>query len=161
MNDHPVELLSNIDLINLCNELNLPLIHCGFKDNFDDMKRRDGCYIINIGDNHTIGGTHWTALYIKNKYAIYFDSYGENMPMSIRHFVERGNRMSIRENMSCIQALKDTSCGWYCLAFLAYMHHSKDANMTNLNMFIRMFKIDPDRLHMNRKILAKYINSLF
>ena len=36
---------------------------------------KNGAYVINLDEYHDIG-THWVALYVNNKIAIYFDSFG-------------------------------------------------------------------------------------
>ena len=41
---------------------------------------KNGAYVINLDEYHDIG-THWVALYVNNKIAIYFDSFGvEHIP---------------------------------------------------------------------------------
>ena len=36
---------------------------------------KNGAYVTNLDENHDIG-THWVALYVNNKSATYFDSFG-------------------------------------------------------------------------------------
>ena len=44
------------------------------RDNLDD-KIKDETYVV-ILDEHSDIGTHWIALYVNNKTATYFDSFG-------------------------------------------------------------------------------------
>ena len=44
---------------------------------------KNGAYVINLDEYHDIG-THWVALYVYNKTATYFDSFGvEHIPKEI------------------------------------------------------------------------------
>ena len=57
----------------------------------DEMK--NGAYVIKI-DEYSDIGTHWVALYIKNKTVTYFDSFGvEHIPKEIQKFI--GNKSII------------------------------------------------------------------
>ena len=50
---------------------------------------KNGAYVINLDEYHDIG-THWVALYVYNKTAIYFDSFGvEHIPKEIIKLVAR------------------------------------------------------------------------
>ena len=64
-------------------------------------KIKNGAYVINLDEYHDIG-THWIALYVNNKSATYFDSFGvEHTPKDIMKFI--GNN-SIITNIFRIQA---------------------------------------------------------
>ena len=53
--------------------------------NNNDIK--NGVYVINLDEYHDIG-THWVALYVNNRIAIYFDSFGvEHIPKEIIKFI--------------------------------------------------------------------------
>ena len=68
--------LSNFDIIKICEILDLPLIFCSFKDLMFDVpknNRRNKFYIINLDNKNGIG-THWTCLSTFDDY-IY---YGQN-----------------------------------------------------------------------------------
>ena len=50
---------------------------------------KNGAYVINLDEYHDIG-THWVALYVKNKTITYFDSFGvEHIPREIIKFIAR------------------------------------------------------------------------
>ena len=56
------------------------------RDNLPD-KIKDGAYVINLDDYSDIG-THRVALYVNNKTATYFDSFGiEHIPQEIQVFI--------------------------------------------------------------------------
>ena len=50
---------------------------------------KNGAYVINLDKYHNIG-THWIALYVNNKTATSFDSFGvEHIPREIKKFIAR------------------------------------------------------------------------
>ena len=60
------------------------------RDNLPN-KIKDGAYVINLNKYSDIG-THWVALYINNKTATYFDSFGiEPIPTEIIKFINNKN----------------------------------------------------------------------
>ena len=70
------------------------------RDNLPD-KIKDGAYVINL-DEHSDIGTHWIAIYVNTKTAIYFDSFGvEHISKEIKKFI---NNKSIIANIFRIQA---------------------------------------------------------
>ena len=55
----------------------------------DEIK--NGAYMINL-DEYCNMGTHWIALYVNNKSATYFDSFGvEHIPKEIKKFIGNKN----------------------------------------------------------------------
>ena len=63
-------------------------------------KIKDGAYVINL-DEYSHIGTHWIALYLKNKDVTYFDSLGvEHLPKEIKAFI---NNKNIKTNIFKIQ----------------------------------------------------------
>jgi hypothetical protein len=80
---------SNIDLKIYLSLLNINNVIIKSKDHFNTYPK-NGSYIINLADSDN-NGTHWTALYIKDKIAVYFDSYGLAPPKDIQEFVKVKN----------------------------------------------------------------------
>ena len=69
---------------------------------------KKGVYVINL-DEYENMGTHWVALFVKPKYAVYFDSFGiEHIPKEIKHAI--GNK-EIKANIFRIQAYYSIMCG--------------------------------------------------
>ena len=61
---------------------------------------KNGAYIVNLDEYHDIG-THWVALYVNNKTATYFDSFGiEHIPKE----VQKVNNRDIITSIFRIQA---------------------------------------------------------
>ena len=97
---------------------------------------KNGAYIINLDEYHNIG-THWVALYVNNKIAIYFDSFGvEHIPKEIMKFIAR---KKIIANIYRIQAYGSIMCGYFCIGFINFMFNGKSltdyANLFSPNDF--------------------------
>ena len=79
-------------------------------NNNNNNNIKNGVYVINLDEYRDIG-THWVALYVNNKTATYFDSFGvEHIPKEIMKFIDRKN---IITNIYRIQA--------YAAIFVLYL----------------------------------------
>ena len=76
-------------------------------------------------------GTHWISLFVKPKYAVYFDSFGvEHIPKEINKFI--GNN-KIKSNLFRIQAYDSIMCGYFGIEFINHMLKGKTLlDYTNL-----------------------------
>ena len=86
----------------------------------DDLpaKIKKGAYVINL-DEYEDAGTHWIALYVKNKIIVYFDSFGvEHVPKEIIKFIKNKD---IIGNIFRLQAYDSIMCGYFCIKFINYM----------------------------------------
>ena len=102
----------------------------------------DGNYIINL-DNEKGIGTHWTALHIRDKQAIYFDSFGCVPPLNVINFVKQRSKTKLGYNNFIIQDLKSDACGFYCIGFFLFLSQSKNKNIyKSTDDFIKMLKDD-------------------
>ena len=90
---------------------------------------KNGAYVITLDEYHDIG-THWVALYVNNKTATYFDSFGvEHIPKEIMKFIGRNEQSSsakarnknIITNIFRIQAYNSIMCGYFCIGFINFM----------------------------------------
>ena len=74
-------------------------------------KIKKGAYVINL-DEYEDAGSHWIALYVKNKKVVYFDSFGvEHVPKEINKFINNDTTKSsslerIESNIFRIQAIR-------------------------------------------------------
>ena len=102
-------------------------------------KIKKGAYVINL-DEYENTGTHWVALLVKPKYAVYFDSFGiEHIPKEINKFIrskELGHAFGnnyIKSNIFRIQAYDSIMCGYFCIECINYMLKGKTLlDYTNL-----------------------------
>ena len=152
-----IELLTNFDIIELCDLLQIPLLECSAKTRINKNPLKKCGYVVNLDD---YDGSHWTAIFIYNNNGIYFDSYNAEPPLEIINFFDEHN-IKWNSNNQQIQHLKSSACGYYCIAFLYHM--TKYCNKNDLQLilydFIEMF--DTVKQEENDKILQKYINQIF
>ena len=115
-----MELLSNIDITSLAKSMRIPLIHIGFKEEFN-FKPVDGCYVVNL-DKQTSGkgGTHWTCFVMRNGNVIYFDPFGMAVPTQVAKFIHNYKPRRAIFSINQIQAMDSILCGYYILYFLYY-----------------------------------------
>ena len=105
-------------------------------------------YVINVDEYRDIG-PHWVALYVNNKTAIYFDSFGvEHIPKEIMKFI--GNKKIIT-NTYRIQAYDSIMCGYFCIGFINFMF-----NGNSLTNYTRLFSAND--LKKNDDIIRKYFD---
>ena len=93
-------------------------------------KIKDGAYVINP-DEYSDNGTHWIALYVNNKTATYFHSFGvEHIPKEIKIFI---NNKNVIANIFRIQAYDSVMCGYFCVGFINFMFKGNSlTDFTNL-----------------------------
>lgn len=97
---------------------------------------KKGFYIINLDDNDG-SGSHWTALYKYDNSLNFYYSFGFICPKDVEDKL-KGNLIF---NNKEIQDITDTSCGFYCIAFIKYMTKNKHKNpIESFNKFILLFK---------------------
>ena len=108
-------------------------------------KIKDGAYVINL-DEYIDIGTHWIALYVNNKTAIYFDSFGiENVPKEVKKLIGTRNIIS---NIDRIQNY-DSIVRYFCIGFIDYVFKCKSlTDYTNL--------FSPNNFKKNDDIILKY-----
>jgi hypothetical protein len=96
---------------------------------------KNGSYIINLN-----GHSHWVALI---KYGIeyyYFDSYGVIAPSE----VEKKIGTQYIYNHKQLQDLNSSSCGWYVIAFLRFMHQPEYKSIL-FESFVNLFTSDTSK----------------
>ena len=91
---------------------------------------KNGAYVINLDEYRDIG-THRAALYVNNKTATYFDSFGvEHIPREIMKFIAR---KKIIVNFYRIQTYASIMCGYFCIGFINFIFNGKSlTDYTNL-----------------------------
>ena len=108
---------------------------------------KNGAYVINLDEYHDIG-THWVALYVNNKIAIYFDSFGVEhiLKEEIMNFIVR---KKIIRNIYRIQAYDSIMSGYFCTGFINFMFNGKSlTGYSNL--------LSPNDFNKNDDIILKY-----
>ena len=104
----------------------------------DNLPNKIKEYVINL-DEYSDIGTHWVALYVKNKDITYFDSFGvEHIPKEIMKFMSRPSlsgslHKNVIKNIFRIQAYDSVMCGYFCIGFINFMFKGKSlTDYTNL-----------------------------
>ena len=93
-------------------------------------KINDGAYVINL-DEYSDMGTHWVALYLNDKIATCFDSFGiEHISKEVKKYIGKRNIIS---NTYRIQNYDSIICGYFCIGFIDYMFKGK--NLTYYTFF--------------------------
>ena len=132
----PFHPLTNIEI----NEYykNGPIFNSVYSRNNLPKIIKKGAYVINL-DEYENTGTHWISLFVKAKYAVYFESFGvEHIPKEINKLIrskELGSAVNnnIKSSIFRIQAYHSIMCGYFCIEFINYMLKGKTLlDYTNL-----------------------------
>ena len=131
--------LSNFDIMKIIQSQGVDDFHGVFmKDQLPDKLER-GSYVINLQSSKEGGGTHWVCLYYTPNFSYYYDSYGFIAPLEVQNKI-----IPYMYNDLEIQDIDSTACGFYCVAFVLYLH--KKMNIEKAYMeFINLFGKDTER----------------
>ena len=150
-------MLTNIQLIKLCDKLNLPLITCCMKDELPS-KIQDRNYIINLQSSTQGDGTHWICLVVQGKNILFYDAFGATPPNEIVNFVKKRKNSHLGFNNWIIQNIKSSNCGWFCLGLLYWTWIHRDRNLfETANEYCNFFS---GRTNQNDGILRDFFNNL-
>jgi hypothetical protein len=142
--------LTNFELIDLIKDFKLDNHFGGVysKDQLPELIK-DKFYIINLQDQDDGGGTHWTAFYYNYpSTSIYFDSYGFIAPRDVQKRIT-----PYIFNDGEIQDFNSSACGFYCIAFIKFLHNKTD-KQEMFKTFLKLFKLETIQ---NDKILQKML----
>ena len=142
--------LTNFELIDLIKDFKLDNHFGGVysKDQLPELIK-DKFYIINLQDQDDGGGTHWTCFYYnKPLTSIYFDSYGFIAPTDVQEKIT-----PYIFNDKDIQDFNASSCGYYCIAFIKFLHNKMNKQEA-YRTFLQLFKLQTIK---NDRILYKLL----
>ena len=111
---------SNIDLINWCEYLNIPINSVLSRDETIPHGHKQSLFIYNLEPSY-MSGSHWVATYVKDKVINYFDSFGMPPFQEIVNHAKKKNLTLLHQNNQ-IQSINSTTCGYFCLFFLNEMN---------------------------------------
>lgn len=145
-------MLTDIEVGNLADKMNIPFGGCFFKDELPPKVDVNKVYIINLQDSETEdgeqnGGTHWTMMYVretpkKQLQPIYFDPYGAPPPEIVKMTFEKNYNKKLPYTTKDIQSLMNNACGFYCLAlghFITASKHRSNDLYKDVDTFMDMF----------------------
>ena len=128
-------MLTDIQIKDLANRMQIPLEGCYFKDELPRQLKFNKVYIINLQDSVTDDGdentgTHWTMAYIREtpnetKQPIFFDPYGAPPSENVKKIIEQSCNKKPPYTTKDIQSLMNNACGFYCLGLAHFITASK------------------------------------
>ena len=143
--------LSNLEIIDIIKNRNLEKHFGGIysKDQLPNELIKDKFYIVNLQDHDEGDGTHWTAFYYNYpSTSIYFDSYGFIAPRDVQKRIT-----PYIFNDKDIQDFNSSACGFYCIAFIKFLHDKTDKEQM-YKTFLKLFKLETIK---NDKILQELL----
>lgn len=164
-------MITNFDIEELSNRLDLPLIGIVNKDRLNTLPKTMGSYYINLQDFDAGDGTHWVyaRLYCdddrdsdnEEEYRVvkclYFDPFGLDMPKDVSEYFQEFKPIPF--NNKQIQNIRSTQCGWYCVACDYELTHRPigETYLEDYEGFIDMWSDEPED---NLKLLKAYFKPL-
>ena len=144
--------LSNFDIIKIIEDMKLSHVFGGVysKDQLPTLQRNK-FYIINLQDSDAGKGSHWTVFfYNKPLTSIYYDSFGFIAPLLVQE-----NITPYIYNENEIQNYKSSACGYYCIAFIKFLHNKTNKEET-FKTFLKLFNLQTFK---NDKVLYDLLYS--
>lgn len=144
-------ILSNIDILQICNYLKIPIVDVFSKDELPSQKIK-GLFVVNLGDSST-GGTHWCCMSTIPKNVFYFDSFGAPPSISIDKYIKKvTNKKRYFINKIQVQNLTGTWCGWVCIAVMWLMMYLKGSVAQRFDTICDWLNSDPLDLNYNKLV---------
>ena len=143
--------LSNFDIIKIIEDMKLTHVFGGVysKDQLPTLERNK-FYIINLQLSIYKIGT--VFFYNKPLTSIYYDSFGFIAPLEVQKKIEPYEYIY---NEKEIQNYKSSACGYYCIAFIKFLHNKTDKEKSFLT-FLKLFNLQTFK---NDKILYDLLYS--
>ena len=127
--------LSNFDLLELVKYLKVPNFRGVFMRDTLPAKIQDKeCGVVNFNKSSE-PGSHWVAYYKDGDKRLYFDSFGQVVPIEIQKYLKseeelRENKPVIQRNTDIVQKVNTKICGQLCVYVLDSL--SKGANFQDI-----------------------------
>ena len=117
---------TNIELIELAKELQIPNFHCLMRDEILKIENIELpiSIIMNLEDSPK-SGSHLTLLFVDNKEKIYFSSYGDIMPVEVKQFMKKIDNRPILTSDLQLQKFEETRCGLYSILILYLLNNGE------------------------------------
>ena len=136
--------LSDRDIIQILNSYNIKINGIYQKDKLPN-KIPEGFLIVNLQSSVEGFGTHWSALFHSKECDLWYDSFGFLAPEAIEDKINKSYYYNKRD----IQNINSSSCGFYCIAFIKYIHHKKN----KLEAFDKFISLFSGNTKQNEKVL--------
>ena len=139
--------MSNHDLIEWCEYLNIPINNVLSRDMKVRHNHKQALFIYNLEPSY-MSGSHWVATYVDNGVINYFDSFRMPPFQEIVNHAKRENLTLLHQDNQ-IQDIETTTCGYFCLYFLNEMNKG--------NSYFNLFKpFDIHDVMNNEKFIKHY-----
>jgi hypothetical protein len=150
-------LLSNFDIKEICEFLDIPLVGVFMKDQLPKDKPI-GYYVINLeSSTDGNGGSHWVCLCNIPDRRYYYDSYAVGPPQLVEKFM--GNH-KYYINDTRLQSSLSVFCGWYCIAIAYHTYYSNGKNIeSRIKSFNKMFSQKDFKKNYDK--MTDYFDKLF
>jgi hypothetical protein len=126
---------SDEQLRKIAKQLGFKLNYVGFAEDLPN-KLPTGINIINLGDE-SIGGSHWTLMFLDKKNVYYFDSYGTPPEDSIVRLAEEAG-YQLYWTTKQVQGYNEEYCGIWALMMAKTLYNAKDKKRA-MDMFLDQY----------------------
>ena len=115
--------LTNVDIESYVKKLKIPHFRGVFmRDTLPTNPKKVECAIVNLNTSSEIG-SHWVCLVKIGKSRIYFDSFGQDVPLEIMKYLKTSKEYKngvavIARNTDIVQRVNTHVCGHLCLFVL-------------------------------------------
>ena len=115
--------LTNLEIENYVAKLQIPYFRGVFmRDTLPAKAKRVECAIVNLNTSKEIG-SHWVCFVKIGKTRIYFDSFGQDVPIEIVKYLKSTKEFKkdvavIAQNTDIVQRVNTHVCGHLCLFVL-------------------------------------------
>lgn len=116
--------LTNLEIYEYVKKLNIPNFRGVFmRDTLPNHPKQVECAIVNLNTSKELG-SHWVCYVKKGKSRIYFDSFGQVIPLEIEKYLKTSTELQkhipvIARNTDIVQSVNTHVCGHLCLFVLA------------------------------------------
>ena len=92
------------------------------RDTLPNNPREKECGVLNLNTSRE-SGSHWVAFYKDGGKRIYFDSFGQVVPLELQKYLKTSKEFSedkpvIQQNTDIVEKENKTNCGHLCLYIL-------------------------------------------
>lgn len=135
--------LSNVQILRILKRNNV-FINGIYNKDMVPRKLKKGWYIINMED-HGGDGTHWCCFYFsKSSERFYFDPFGIRPPCLVSELIQ-----PCVVNYVELQDINSDSCGWWCLALIAWFKNTTPT-VAEYSNFITRFRTEDQEYNERR-----------
>lgn len=146
--------ISNYELLDLANTYKIPNFKVLMNDEIlEEPFHTKGShyYVINLEDESE-GGSHWTAIIVRNGLCLYWDSFGCVPSLQVEKFLHQSKKPYLFNN-KIVQDLESVLCGKFALGCIIYINKQPTGDFYELgDKYTSLFN---NKTKLNDKIILK------